>query len=173
VTVETLGVVGTVLIGAWTVTAFLFRARLFPTDLHVVPRDGIVDPYDVGAGLVTTALLVLVVLGVSSPARVLLALAFVTFVPGWAALGLVPPLKLVTLTSAVVARVPLVEGTAKVAMAVALSLAACTAASQALVWLQLWYPSVLLGVLGGLSLLALAVRAAWPRRFSALSLDLR
>ena len=66
-------------------------------------------------------------------------------------------------TWSVVGHVPLVKGLSKIAMAVALSLALCTATAQALLWLRAWYPSALLGVLGGLSLLALVGRLAWPR----------
>jgi len=173
VTVVSFAVVGALLIGAWVVAAILFRARLPIPSLAGMQRREPVDPRDVGAALVTALLLVFVALGVTSPARVFLALAFVTFVPGWAALGLVPPLRLVALSSKVSGRVPLVEGMAKVAMAVALSLALCTSTALALVWLQLWQPSALLGVLGGLSLLALAARATWPSAFSTLSLEVR
>ena len=50
---------------------------------------GTVDPVDVGAALVTAGLLAMVGLGLTGPVRVFLALGFVTFVPGWALLGLV------------------------------------------------------------------------------------
>ncbi len=130
-------------------------------------------PFDIGCAMVTTVLLVLVGLDVSSPVRVLLALAFVSFVPGWALLGLVPPLRLVALVHPItkvtmgtqgefVGHVPLVQGVSRIAMAVALSLTLCTASAQAVLWLHLWYPSAVLGALGILSLLALAVRFVQP-----------
>ena len=43
-------------------------------------------------------------------------------------------------------------------MAVAVSLTLCTLSAQAVLWLRVWNPSALLAALGGLSLLALAVR---------------
>jgi hypothetical protein len=158
-TVAGLAVVAAVLIGAWTVAVLLFSARLWPVEGAADPDRGTVDPLDAGAVVTTTALLGMVAAGLTGPVRIVLALAFVTFVPGWALLGLLPPLKLIAAdrSSAVVGEAPLVTGTAKVAMAVALSLTLCTLSAQGLLWLRLWNPSALLAVLGGLSLAALAV----------------
>jgi len=123
------------------------------------------DPVDVGAALMTAALMMMVGAGHTGPVRILLALAFVTFVPGWALLGLVPPRNVVTVRppGTIVGRVPLVRGIPKLALAVAVSLTLTTGSAQALLWLHLWHPSMLLGVLGALSVLALDVRIAWPR----------
>jgi hypothetical protein len=90
--------------------------------------------------------LLLAALGLEGPARVFLALAFVTFVPGWALLG----------------HVPVVDGTARVALAVALSLTLCTAVTQALLWLRVWEPIGVLVALGGVSLAVLLARLPWP-----------
>ena len=108
--------------------------------------------------MATTILLDMVAAGLTGPVRIVLALTFVTFVPGWALLRLLPPLRLMAdgHSSAVVVEVPLIAGTAKVAMAVALSLTLCTLSAQGLLWLRVWNPSALLAVLGGLSLVALA-----------------
>jgi len=172
VTVTALAVVAAVLLGANALAAYLVRASRPPLDLAALRS---ADPFDLGSAVVTAALLTLVGLGVTSPARVLLALAFVTFVPGWVLLGLLPPLRRVSLTDPaaavslpggirvdVVERAPLVEGLPRIAMAVALSLTICTIASQTVLWLHLWRPSFVLGALGVLSLLALVVRFARP-----------
>ncbi|MEA2843944.1 MAG: hypothetical protein QOJ69_1615, partial [Actinomycetota bacterium] len=113
--------------------------------------------------LVTASLLAMVGIGLTGPVRLLLALAFVTFVPGWALLGVVPPLELTAgEPGSAAGRVPLVQGISKVAMAVAVSLTLCTLSAQALLWLRVWNPSALLGALGGLSLLTLATRFLRP-----------
>jgi len=66
---------------------------------------------------------------------VLLALAFVTFVPGW---GL--------------ARAAgLAGGLSGLAVAMLSSLTICAAASTLMVWLNLWHPLVLLAVIGAVS----------------------
>jgi hypothetical protein len=120
------------------------------------------------AVLGTTALLGMVGAGLTGPVRILLALAFVTLVPGWALLGLVPPLPMtdggppVGDQPAVVGHVPLVTGMAKVAVAVAVSLTLTTLTAQVLLWLHIWNPSALLAVLGGLSLLALVAPFVRP-----------
>jgi hypothetical protein len=157
VTVAGLGVVAAVLIGGWAVAVVLLWPRLGPLNGAGGTGLGTVDPVDAGAVVVTTALLSMVAGGLTGPVRIVLALAFVTFVPGWALLGLLPQLKLMAAdrSSAVVGEAPLIAGTAKVAMAVALSLTLCTLSAQGLLWLRVWNPSALLAVLGGLSLLAL------------------
>lgn len=93
---------------------------------------------DVVAVLLTASLLALAGLGMAGPLRTVLAVVFVTFVPGWAFLD----------------HVRLAEGTSRVALAVALSLTICTAASLVPLWLRLWDPIVSLDVLGALSLMA-------------------
>ncbi|MGH9279396.1 MAG: hypothetical protein ACRD12_14985 [Acidimicrobiales bacterium] len=118
-----------------------------PSDVAVPPRR--VDPFDAGATAVTAMLLLLVGLGVTGPARLLLALAFVSFGPGWALLTLAGPL---------------VGGTAKMALAAALSLAVCTAVVQGLLWLRVWQPDAFVAVLGGFSLLVVGVRLLVPAR---------
>lgn len=151
------GLAAALVIG-WAAAAFVLRDRIWP-----VGQD--VDAVDVGAALATALLLVLMAAGVESPLRVLLALAFVSFVPGWAVLGLIPPLQEVSAEPPwrVVDLVPLVDGVAKVALAVALSLTICVASTQALLWTRVWNPTATMGALGGLSLLALAARLATAR----------
>lgn len=142
------------LVAGWAAAAYVYRDRLWPLDPDV-------DPVDVGAVVATAALLILMAAGVESPARVLLALAFAAFVPGWAIVGLIPPLTEVAADWTVLGYRPLVDGVAKVALAVALSLTVCVASTQALLWMRLWNPTATMAVLGGLSLLALTVRLAW------------
>jgi hypothetical protein len=90
--------------------------------------------------LATLALLVAVGVGLTGPPRIVLALAFVTFVPGWATVG----------------HTSSVGGTSKVALAVALSLTVCTATAAAMAWLGSWHPVALFYGLGGVSLAVLA-----------------
>jgi hypothetical protein len=101
---------------------------------------------DAGAAGVAAALLLMAALGAGGPARILLALAFVTFVPGWAVFG----------------HLRLVEGLSRIALAVAMSLTLCTALAQCLLWLRRWDPSMLLTVLGAASLAILLAQLAWP-----------
>jgi hypothetical protein len=119
-------------------------------DAVLVDRD---DPYhfgppalaiDMAAALVTVALLAAVGFGGPAPIRTLLALAFVTFVPGWAVFG---PSRLV-------------DGTSKLALAVAASLTACTATATTMAWLRLWHPLALFYALAGVSLVPLVWRTA-------------
>ncbi len=99
----------------------------------------LVDALDLGAAMLTVALLVTTALDGGGPAAVALAVAFVTFVPGWALLGWVP----------------IAVGASRVALAVLVSLTLCTATSQSVLWLHLWRPAVLLFALGLPSLIAL------------------
>lgn len=107
----------------------------------------VVAGLDAAAIVVTVALMVLVAADVTGVLRLLLALAFVTFVPGWAVLDHV------TLVAG---------GPARMAVAVALSLTIATLSSLALLWLHLWHPVVLLNVLGALSLLAVVAHLRRP-----------
>ena len=112
------------------------------------------EPYLVGvldlAGVVVTgALFVTAGAGVGGPLGVLLALAFVTFVPGWAILDWLP----------------LGYGVSRLALAVALSLTLCTATAQILLWVGLWHPLTLLYVLGSLSLFGLLSHLVVVDRF--------
>ncbi|MHB8669980.1 MAG: hypothetical protein ACYDAD_05370 [Acidimicrobiales bacterium] len=104
------------------------------------------DLLDTGAALVTAALLVLAGLGATSVGRLLLAVVFVTFVPGWAALDYLP----------------LAENAARVALAVALSLSFCILATALVVWLHFWHPRLLLDIAGIGCLLALVWHLAHP-----------
>jgi len=97
------------------------------------------DLVDTAAALVTGALLVVAGLGTTGAGRVALALAFVTFVPGWALLDYVP----------------LAEPASRVALAVALSLSLSVAAAVSVLWLHLWQPRALLDVIGTTCLVAL------------------
>lgn len=102
---------------------------------------------DIAAALVTASLLVVVGLGLTGVARVALALAFVTFVPGWVVLDYVD----------------LARGASRAALSVALSLSLAIVVSVTLLWLHLWQPRVLLNVVGACCLLALGWRLAHPR----------
>jgi hypothetical protein len=99
---------------------------------------------DGAAALVTLALVALVGLDITGPLRLLLALGFVTFVPGWAMFG----------------HSRLADGTSKVALAVAASLTGCTVTALAMAWLRAWHPFALFYALGAASLLPLVWRAA-------------
>jgi len=104
---------------------------------------------DRAAVVITVALLGLVALGVTGPPRLALALAFVTFVPGWALLG----------------HSGLGHGVARIALAVAASLTICTAAALAMAWLDSWQPFAVLYGLGFAGLAVLRWRSArGPRR---------
>lgn len=93
---------------------------------------------DVAALIVTIGLLSVAAADLRGPVRVLLALVFVSFVPGWAVLD----------------HAPMAGGWSRVALSVAISLSMCTAAASALAWAGRWQPSVLLNVLGVASILA-------------------
>ena len=94
---------------------------------------------DMGAAAVTATLLLLVGLDAGGPARVLLALAFVSFVPGWAVLNWGP----------------FEETGSKVAVAVILSLTICTALSLAQLWLRWWRPQAVFDVAAAACLVAI------------------
>lgn len=96
---------------------------------------------DMGAAAVTATLALLVGLDAGGPARVVLALAFISFVPGWAALDWGP----------------FQDSRAKVAVAVVLSLTICTALSLAQLWLEWWRPQVVFDVAAALCLVAIVV----------------
>jgi O-antigen/teichoic acid export membrane protein len=99
---------------------------------------------DAAAVVVTVCLLLAATFGVRGDLRAVAAFAFVTFVPGWAFLDVVP----------------LDDGAARFALAVAVSLTACIAATLAMLWLRTWQPlSVLYFVAGG-SLAAIAWHVA-------------
>ncbi len=85
---------------------------------------------DLAAAAVTATLLLLVGLDTGGPGRILLALAFVSFVPGWAVLGWGP----------------FEDRRTKVTVAVILSLTICTALSLAQLWLGSWRPQAVFDV---------------------------
>jgi len=91
---------------------------------------------DVASALVTAVLIAAVALGVEGPVRIVPALLFVTFVPGWAALG----------------HSRLGDGIAKIALAVAASLTLCAVTALAMAWLGSWHPLALFYALAGGSL---------------------
>ena len=97
------------------------------------------DFIDVGAALLTATLLLVAGLGVAGTPRVILALVFVTFVPGWALLNHV--------------RMPV--GPARIALAVALSLSLGIVATVLSLWLGLWHPRGLFAVAAVTCLFAL------------------
>jgi GT2 family glycosyltransferase len=91
------------------------------------------------AGGIAVALLLAVLVDAAGPARVVLALAFVSFAPGWALL----------------ARLPLAEGADRLALAVVCSLSICILGSLATLWMRLWSPPALLAGLAALTVVAL------------------
>jgi uncharacterized membrane protein len=107
----------------------------------------VVTLLDLVGAAVTASLLVMAGLELTGPVRILLALAFVTFVPGWAAVG----------------HLHLLEGASRIALAVALSLAMCTALAQALLWLRRWDTAAMLNGLGTIALAVLLAQLAWAR----------
>ena len=105
-----------------------------------------VDLVDGAAALVSAALLVVAGLGVTGIGRVALALVFVTFVPGWAVLDVVP----------------LANGAARAPVAVAISLSLCILVAVSAVWLHVWYPRALLDGAAGVCLAAALWHLAHP-----------
>jgi len=82
---------------------------------------------DAATAIVALILVTVVALGVTGPPRLVLALAFVSFVPGWAVVG----------------RSRVADGTSKLALAVATSLTVCTVTALAMAWLRSWHPFAL------------------------------
>lgn len=123
------------------------EARSAATDLASPLTPSVVTLLDLAAALVTAALLVMAAAHLAGPGRILLALAFVTFVPGWAAFG----------------HFDVLEGTSRIALAVALSLTICTVVAQGLLWLRWWDPVAMLDGLGAVCLAVLLVqlRGGW------------
>lgn len=101
---------------------------------------------DVLAAAVTVALLLLSGLGLGGPVRVLVALVFVSFVPGWAVLDWAP----------------FAEGLAKLAVAAILSLTISTGLALGQLWLRLWHPEAVLSIAAVASLVALLSHLAGP-----------
>lgn len=100
---------------------------------------------DVVAALVTIALLVMSALGANGPPRVVLALAFVTFVPGWAVLAVVGPA---------------LPGP-RLALAATLSLTLCSVIGLGAIWLREWRPGRLLDGIAAASLASILAHLAW------------
>jgi len=117
-----------------------------PAPVPSAPFPSAADLVDLAAALVTAMLLVVTGLGLTGGVRLALALAFVTFVPGWAVLD----------------HLRVVEGTSRVALAVALSLTLATAAALSSLWLHLWHPRGLLDATAAMCLLALVWHLARP-----------
>lgn len=105
-----------------------------------------VDLLDAGAAVVAAALLVVVGLGITGVGRVVLALLFVTFVPGWAVLDYVP----------------LATNASRVALAAALSLSLSTLTTVSVLWIHLWRPRLLLDVTATICLIAVIWHLAHP-----------
>ena len=113
---------------------------------------------DVVALLVTAALLGVVALGIQGPARVLLAVAFATAVPGWAVVGLVRP----------------AVDLAGFALAVATSFTVCAFGATLMLWVSGWDPLLLFSVLAVVSGLVIGGRLAaalraWAARYGAMA----
>jgi hypothetical protein len=102
----------------------------------------------VAAAAVTIILAAIVRLGATGPIRVVLALAFVTFVPGWALFG----------------RSRIVHGVSRVALAVTASFTACLAAAVTMAWLGSWHPVALFYAFGAITVMALLRPSRRARR---------
>jgi uncharacterized membrane protein len=113
------------------------------------PDRAIVAGLDAGAAVVSGLLITLTSLDATGGPRTLLALVFVTFVPGWALLDHV------AMTAG---------GIPRIALAVGLSLTITVLTTFALLRLHLWYPVALLDVLGGLSLVGVLLHLLRPDR---------
>ncbi|MDQ1412222.1 MAG: hypothetical protein QOE07_810, partial [Acidimicrobiaceae bacterium] len=100
------------------------------------------------AAAVTIILAAIVRLGATGPIRVVLALAFVTFVPGWALFG----------------RSRIVHGVSRVALAVTASFTACLAAAVTMAWLGSWHPVALFYAFGAITVMALLRPSRRARR---------
>lgn len=109
-------------------------------------RPVLTNAVDLAALLSTIALLVTVAVGIQGAVRILLALAFVTLVPGWAILG----------------GLAVQDCIRRMVLAVPVSLALCAAAATISLWLHAWRPMVLFGVLALGSMALIAWRLARP-----------
>lgn len=105
---------------------------------------------DAGAAAVSGGLLVFLATDAGGPIRILLALAFVTLVPGWALQRMIP----------------MTEASSALGLAVALSLAVAVVVTLAALWASVWDPRLIGEVLAGLCLAALLWRLARPRALS-------
>ncbi len=103
--------------------------------------------------VIASALAVVVLLGIDGVARVLLALGFVTYVPG----------------RAVVANWPAAQARSQLALPVILSLSIVTLSATIGLWLQAWEPIAQLAVLTAASIVAISVAIA--RRVQARPID--
>ena len=108
---------------------------------------------DSAALAVTAVLAVLVELGVTGPLRGVLALVFLTFVPGWAVVTNWTP----------AARL------SRFALSVLLSLSICTAGATITLWLHFWHPLALFYVVA-LASAAAIISGLVRRRIGATSL---
>lgn len=106
------------------------------------PFPSIPDFVNLGAAVVAAALLVVSGMGSTGTPRLVLALVFMTFVPGWVLLN----------------HVRLADGTSRFALAVGLSLTLGSGVALSALWLRTWHPRGLLDVTAGLCLLGIA----WP-----------
>ena len=97
---------------------------------------------DIAALVLIVVLVVVISLGPSGPIRGVLALGFLTFVPGWA----------VVTHWASGARL------SRIALSVLLSLSICTACATISLWLHVWQPLVLFYVLAIASSIAIVAR---------------
>lgn len=86
---------------------------------------------DIASLAVAASLFITILLGTATTPRVLVALVFITTVPGWA----------------LIRGAGLAANYAGAAMAIPASLAICAGASTVMVWLGAWHPYVLFGVL--------------------------
>ncbi len=103
---------------------------------------------DLAALAVAVALVALISLRITGPLRGLLALAFLTFVPGWA----------------VVANWPSATKRSRVALSVVLSLSITAAAATTTLWLHFWRPLGLFYVEASASAVAIVFGLVRRRR---------
>jgi uncharacterized membrane protein len=111
-------------------------------NLHLTADDG----WDLGAVVITASVLVLTISNVHSPIRGLLALTFLTAVPGWA----------------VVSNWPRFAARSRAALSVLFSLSICIVVATVSLWAELWHPLGLFDLCAAATGLAL-FRSLWYR----------
>ena len=111
------------------------------TDVPFEDRDLTDWLLDAGSIVVTVALLVLVTFGVNGLGRILLALAFISYVPG----------------RAVVTNWPDARERSAVALPIALSFALWTVPAVLILWVHVWEPTLLFYLIAVASIGALVV----------------
>jgi GT2 family glycosyltransferase/O-antigen/teichoic acid export membrane protein len=126
--------------------AVLINLRVIKSRMRPLTSISAADLADAAAVLLSGGVVIMTLAGVGGVARVLVALAFVTVVPGWALVG----------------RIGKLDGVGRAALAVGVSLALSAVGATTMAWLSAWHPIALLIVLAGGS--TAVILGAWPLR---------